>query len=90
MKARPSEVSWALKEQIANYGHKTAVVTTARPMTENQLDRLRQTLGEGVSLKVETDPDILGGMIVVIGSKMIDDSLRTRLDRMEVAMKEAL
>lgn len=90
MTARPSEISWALKEQIRQHGAQTAMVTTARPMSDAQVGRLKQALGNQVNVRMRTDPAILGGMIVKLGSRMIDDSVRSKLDRMEMQMKDAV
>ncbi len=86
-----------LKEYAAlmakHRGETLAVVTSAEPLTEQQLDTLRQVLSEktGGTMKLETivDPSLIGGLIVRLGSQMIDTSVRTRLQGLRQAMKEA-
>jgi len=45
--------------------------------------------GQNVSLNVRIDPAIIGGLIVKVGSRMVDSSLRTKLNSIKNAMKEA-
>jgi F-type H+-transporting ATPase subunit delta len=74
-------------------GEVVAEVTSAEPLSEGQLDALRQALQEkaGGTIKLEThvDPALIGGLVVRLGSQMIDTSVRTRLSGLRVAMKEA-
>ena len=64
-----------------------AVVTTAVPMSETQLNRLRVSLkartGKSVTLITELNPAIIGGTVVRIGDTVIDGSVRGRLERLE-------
>ena len=72
-------------------GETTAEVTSAHALTPEQVDELKQQLrrrvGREVSVDLTVDPDILGGMVVRIGSQMIDSSIRTRLNALASAMK---
>ena len=72
-------------------GEVTAEVTSAQPLTDAQTtalsDQLKATVGKAVSLHTKVDPSLLGGLIVKIGSRMIDSSLRTKLSMLKVAMK---
>jgi F-type H+-transporting ATPase subunit delta len=72
-------------------GEQTAEVTSAHPLTEGQVDELRQQLrarvGRDVSIDLAVDPALLGGLVVRIGSQMIDSSIRTRLNALASAMK---
>jgi F-type H+-transporting ATPase subunit delta len=72
-------------------GETTADVITARPLNEDQLSALRQQLraraGRDVNIEVEVDPTILGGIVVKLGSQQIDASIRTKLNRLALAMK---
>jgi F-type H+-transporting ATPase subunit delta len=45
--------------------------------------------GKDVDLQVEVDPAIIGGLVVKLGSRMVDSSLRTKLNSIKTAMKEA-
>ena len=72
-------------------GETTAEVTTARPLTDDQLAALRQQLrtraGREVAIDATVDPNILGGIVVKLGSQQIDASIRTKLNRLASAMK---
>jgi F-type H+-transporting ATPase subunit delta len=74
-------------------GEITAEVTTAQALNDEQTAQLKETLknsvGKDVQLNVRVDSAILGGLIVKIGSRMIDSSLRTRLNAMKVSLKAA-
>ncbi len=74
-------------------GEIAAEVVSAVPLTRDQtqdlIDTLRQKLGKTPKLSTTVDPKLLGGLIVRVGSQMIDTSLRTRLKNLEKAMKEA-
>ena len=75
----------------AQRGEATAEVSSAHALGEDQVEQLRQKLEarEGRKIKVKTsiDPDLLGGLVVTIGSKRIDSSIRTRLNSLAQAMK---
>ena len=72
-------------------GEVTAEVTSAHAMTDAQLDQLKTKLtareGRTVKLATRVDPELLGGLVVTIGSKRIDGSIRTRLNSLAQAMK---
>jgi F-type H+-transporting ATPase subunit delta len=69
----------------------SAEVTSAHPLTEEQVGELKQQLrtrvGRDVSVDLSVDPELLGGLVVRIGSQMIDSSIRTRLNTLAHAMK---
>jgi F-type H+-transporting ATPase subunit delta len=72
-------------------GEVTADVTSAHALTDEQIDELKQQLrrrvGREVSVDLSIDPALLGGLVVRIGSQMIDSSIRTRLNALASAMK---
>ena len=72
-------------------GETTADVVTARPLNDDQLAQLRQQLraraGRDVTIDATVDPNILGGIVVKLGSQQIDASIRTKLNRLAQAMK---
>jgi F-type H+-transporting ATPase subunit delta len=74
-------------------GEATAEVTVAEPLKDAHVDALRAALkavsGKDVDLDVKVDPAILGGLVVKLGSRMVDSSLRTKLNAIRHAMKEA-
>ena len=69
-----------------------AEVTSAAPLNKKQTADLARTLkskmGKTVTLNTNVDPSLIGGLIVKVGSKMIDSSLKTKLTAMKIAMKE--
>ncbi len=73
-------------------GEVSADVTSAIPLSEGQLTTLKDTLrievGKDVQIHTKVDPALLGGLVVKIGSRMIDSSLRTKLDNLKTRMKE--
>jgi len=75
----------------AQRGEATAHVTSAHPLDEGQIEQLRQKLeareGRNVKIRTGVDPELLGGLVVTIGSKRIDSSSRTRLNSLAQAMK---
>ncbi len=76
----------------AQRGEVTAQVTSAHPLTDEQIETLKHKLtareGRTVKLHSAVDPDLLGGLVVTVGSKRIDASIRTRLNSLAQAMKE--
>ena len=72
-------------------GETTAEVVTAHPLKDDQLNALKQQLraraGRDVAIETRIDPEILGGIVVKMGSQMIDASIRTKLNRLAEAMK---
>jgi len=75
-------------------GEVTAEVTAAETLSETHLQAIKDTLksitGEkSVDLHVKIDPAIIGGLMVKLGSRMVDSSLRTKLNAIKHAMKEA-
>jgi len=77
----------------AHRGEVSAEATSAAPLNDDQQRRLRGEIegivGKAVNLSLKTDPDLLGGLVVKVGSTMIDSSLRTKLNRLKTKMKEA-
>ena len=51
-------------------------------------DTLKAKIGKTVTLQEHVDPSLIGGLIVKVGSRMIDSSLKTKLTAMKIAMKE--
>ncbi|SFR10285.1 F0F1 ATP synthase subunit delta [Poseidonocella sedimentorum] len=83
----------ALREMIAtSRGEITAEVTSAKALTKAQSERLAKTLKErvGKDIKIEAtvDESLIGGLVVKVGSRMIDSSIRAKLNSLQNAMKE--
>ena len=92
---------FALADMIRDYnklhdsarGLTRAEVTTAAPLSDEQIAQLKEQLrgkaaGQEVELAVKVDPAIIGGLVVKLGSRMVDGSLRTKLNAIRNAMKE--
>jgi F-type H+-transporting ATPase subunit delta len=88
------EVIRAFRALVAKFkGEATADVTVAEQLNDKNLDALKTALksvtGKDVVLNVKVDPSIIGGLVVKLGSRMVDSSLRTKLNSIKHAMKEA-
>ncbi|MGZ8335266.1 MAG: F0F1 ATP synthase subunit delta [Allosphingosinicella sp.] len=72
-------------------GEISAEVTSAHPLDDDQVDAIRQNLraqmGRDIAVELDVDPAILGGLVVKIGSRKIDGSIRTKLNTLALAMK---
>lgn len=91
LSALPAAIA-AFKTLVARAkGEVTAEVTSAEALSAKQLADLKSALkasvGSDVALQTKTDPSILGGLIVKVGSRMMDNSLKTKLQNLKVAMK---
>ena len=73
-------------------GELTAEVTVAETLSDTHRaaiqDALKSVTGKDVGLDVKVDPAIIGGLVVKLGSRMVDSSLRTKLSSIKHAMKE--
>ena len=83
----------AYRAQVARHkGEVSARVTVAEMPSETRIaeikDALKSVTGKDVTLDVRVDPAIIGGLIVQLGSRMVDSSLRTKLNAIKHAMKE--
>ena len=82
----------AFQAKLAEHrGEVSAEVTSAVPLKPNHLDAVRDALrtivGREVTLESRVDPSLIGGLTVRVGSRMLDNSLRTKLQNLELAMK---
>ena len=93
---------FAVRDMIRSYralvsahkGEVSAQITVAEPLSDKNLDALKSALktvtgGKDIDLDVKVDPTIIGGLIAKVGSRMVDSSLRTKLNAIKFAMKEA-
>jgi F-type H+-transporting ATPase subunit delta len=93
---------FAIRDMIRGYralvarhrGEVSAQITVAERLNDTNLGALRDALknvtgGKDIDLDVKVDPAIIGGLIVKVGSRMVDSSLRTKLNAIKIAMKEA-
>ncbi len=92
---------FAIRDMIAEYGKLNdafrgvtrAQVTSAEALNDANIDALKQTLravagSEQVELTTKVDPSIIGGLVVKLGSRMVDGSLKTKLNAIRTRMKE--
>nr|WP_269144965.1 F0F1 ATP synthase subunit delta [Pseudosulfitobacter pseudonitzschiae] len=82
-----------LRDLIAeDKGEVTADVTSAKALTKTQSDKLAKTLtasmGKTVTIHATVDESLIGGLVVKVGSKMIDTSIRSKLNSLQNVMKE--
>ena len=89
-----TDVIRAFRALVAKFkGEASADVTVAERLSDRNLDALKTALksvtGKDVALNVKVDPSIIGGLVVKLGSRMVDSSLRTKLNSIKHAMKEA-
>lgn len=74
-------------------GEVTAKVVTAAALSGPQLEKItdavKQAMGANAQVEASVDPELLGGLVVRVGSRMYDSSLRSKLQRLELAMKGA-
>lgn len=89
-----ADVIRAFNALVAKFkGEVMADVTVAEALSDKNLDALKDAVksvaGKDVMLNVKIDPAIIGGVVVKLGSRMIDSSLRTKLNSIKHAMKEA-
>ena len=83
----------ALREALAEArGEVTADVASAKALTKTQMEKLSKTLservGKTVTINATVDESLIGGLVVKVGSKMIDTSIRSKLNSLQNAMKE--
>lgn len=92
---------FAVREMIRDFtalvdnarGVKHAEVTVAEPLSDAHLEALKSALrdvsgGASVEVAVKVDPSIIGGLVVKLGSRMVDSSLKTKLNSIRNRMKE--
>ncbi len=84
----------AFEEKVAlRRGSQVAKVTSATKLTQAQMTQLKSKLkaatGRPVEIEAEVDPDLLGGFVVKLGSRLFDASLKTKLEDMRLALKSA-
>ena len=91
--ALPRMIDAFLAELARRRGEVTARVVAAHDLSDSQKDALltalRQAIGSKVQMDLKIDKGLIGGLVVKVGSRMIDTSLRSKLQRLELAMKGA-
>ncbi|MGF1624578.1 MAG: F0F1 ATP synthase subunit delta [Alphaproteobacteria bacterium] len=91
--ALPDMIRAFLAELARRRGEETARVVSARPLGDAQAsavtESLKKAMGAKVAVDFTVDPALIGGLVVHVGSRMIDSSVRTRLQKLQQAMKGA-
>jgi F-type H+-transporting ATPase subunit delta len=89
--AIPAMIDGFLAMLAARRGEVAAEVVAAQPLSETQLnalsEHLRRTVGRRVTVDARVDRRLIGGMIVKVGSRMVDASVESKLRRLQLAMK---
>ena len=89
--AVPAMIEAYLDKLAERRGEVTAEITAAQALTQAQqsalTEQLRRVVGSRVAIDVRVDPSLLGGMIVKLGSRMVDGSLKGQLQRLQLSMK---
>jgi F-type H+-transporting ATPase subunit delta len=89
--AVPAMIEAFLAKLAARRGEVTAEVFAAQPLSEAQLgalnEQLRRSIHSRVSVDVRVDPGLIGGLVVKLGSRMVDGSIKSKLQRLQLAMK---
>lgn len=83
----------AFEEMVAlKRGASSAQIVSAKKLTAAELSsiktQLKKSLGKTVEVETSVDPDLIGGFVVKVGSRLFDNSLKTKLDGLKLAMKE--
>lgn len=91
--ALPDMIESFLHRLAERRGEVTAHVVSAQDLSPQQRDavneQLRKAVGRKVAVDIEVDPSLLGGLVVKVGSRMVDASLKSKLHRLQLAMKGA-
>ncbi|MEK9726078.1 MAG: F0F1 ATP synthase subunit delta [Rhodospirillaceae bacterium] len=89
--ALPAMIKGYLSLLAQARGEATAEVVTAKPLSDAQMGALetaiKQAMGTKVAIDAKVDESLLGGLVVKVGSRMVDTSLKTKLSQLRLAMK---
>ena len=89
--ALPGMIAGYLQLLAERRGEIRAEVTAAQEMSAAQVaainDQLKRAVGSKVAVDIRVDPAIIGGLVVKVGSRMVDSSLRSKLQRLQLAMR---
>src|SRR6202048_4213911 len=89
--AVPAMIEAFLAKLAARRGEVTAEVFAAQPLSEAQLaalnEQLCRSIGSRVSVDVHVDPGLIGGLVLKLGSRMVDGSIKSKLQRLQLGMK---
>lgn len=89
----PAMIDAFLRELARRRGEITAELATARPLTAEQsaklAEALRRAVGQKVNIETTVEPDLIGGLVLRVGSRMVDTSIRTQLQKLGRVLRAA-
>jgi len=87
----PAIIDAYLAQLARRRGEITAQVTSARPLDDRQrqavAEAVQRAVGGKVAVDARVDAGLIGGLVVKVGSRMVDSSLRSKLQRLQLTMK---
>lgn len=91
--ALPAIIDAFLSDLARRRGEMTVSVASAKPLTPAQSaaigDVLRRVAGQKINIEAKVDPELIGGLVVRVGSRMVDTSIRTQLQKLRRALRAA-
>jgi F-type H+-transporting ATPase subunit delta len=91
--ALPGMIDAFLRQLAKRRGEVTVYVSSARALTPDQnarlTDVLKQAVGQKINIEAKVEPELIGGLVVRVGSRMVDTSIRTQLQRLRRALRAA-
>lgn len=89
--ALPAIIDTFLRQLAERRGEVTAEVTSAVKLKDDQVssvtEALKKSVGAKVAVDLKVDPALIGGLVVKVGSRMVDSSVKTKLQKLQIAMK---
>ena len=91
--ALPAIVDSFLRQLAKRRGEVTVHVTSAKPLSAEQsaalAEILKKTVGQKINVEAKVEPELIGGLVVRVGSRMVDTSIRTQLQKLRRALRAA-
>jgi F-type H+-transporting ATPase subunit delta len=91
--ALPGMIDAFLRRLAKRRGEVTVHVSSAKPLSAEQnaalTDALKQAVGQKINIEAKVEPDLIGGLVVRVGSRMVDTSIRTQLQKLRRALRAA-
>ena len=91
--ALPGMIEAFLRQLAKRRGEVTVHVSSARPLSAEQsaelTDALKKSVGQKINIESKVEPELIGGLVVRVGSRMVDTSIRTQLQRLRRALRAA-
>jgi F-type H+-transporting ATPase subunit delta len=89
----PAMIDAFLRQIAARRGEVTVLVASAKPLADQQsralTEALRRTVGQKINIEAKVDPELIGGLVVRVGSRMVDTSIKTKLQKLRRALRAA-